>query len=294
MSEQDDPNPADDVLSSVVLSRFQAEELIHAHDRGIDQLYVSLDLGISESQVELTEAQVIFRDDVRLYWDQIHAIHADENSCFIVQDDDFEKIIAFSEAFNRVYSLMPTRSAPTLLISGIPMHRIKGTDPHQDTLSKLRTVKPVHGAVLDTATGLGYTAIEAARSADHVITIEVDPEVLEIARLNPWSISLFEHPKIERCIGDSYELVDSFEEQSFDIVLHDPPTIALDGDLYGRAFYTQLHRILKEGGRLFHYIGNPESPSGRSTTSGVIQRLQEVGFLDIQRAPEAFGVLARK
>jgi predicted methyltransferase len=294
MPEPDDSNPADDILSSVVLSRFQAEELIHAHDRGMDQLYMSLDLGISESLVELNEDQVIFRDDVRLYWDQIYAIHADENSCFLVQDDDFEKIIAFSEAFNRVYSLMPTRSAPTLLISGIPMHRIKGTDPHQDTLSKLRTVKPVHGSVLDTATGLGYTAIEAARSADHVITIEVDPEVLEIARLNPWSRSLFEHPKIERRIGDSFELVESFEEQSFDIVLHDPPTIALDGDLYGRAFYTQLHRILKEGGRLFHYIGNPESPSGRSTTPGVIQRLQEIGFLDIQRAPEAFGVRARK
>ncbi|MGD8632181.1 MAG: RsmD family RNA methyltransferase [Anaerolineales bacterium] len=294
MPEQADNRLENDLPMTTVLSHFQAGELIDAHEQGAEQHYVSLDLGISESLVQLTEDQVILRDDVRLYWDQIHAIHADENSCFLVQEDDFEKIITFSEEFNRVYSLLPTRSAPTLLVSGIPMHRIKDTDPLQDTLSKIKTVKPLHGVVLDTATGLGYTAIEAVRSADHVITIELDPEVLEIARLNPWSKRLFDHPRIERRVGDSYEMVGSFEEQTFDIVLHDPPTIALDGDLYGSVFYTQLHRILKENGRLFHYIGNPESPSGRSTTSGVIQRLNEVGFQDIRRAPEAFGIVARR
>jgi predicted methyltransferase len=283
-----DPEPV------VVLSHFQAQTLLDAHEQGLEHLFVSLDLGLSEQEVQLTEEQVIFHPEIHLYWDQIHAIHADENSCFLVRTDDFEKIISFSESLNRVYSLMPTRSAPTLLISGIPMHRIKDTDPQQDTLSKIKAVKPLNGEVLDTATGLGYTAIEAARTARKVITIELDSQVLEIARLNPWSKQLFDNPKIEQKIGDSYELVTSFEEHSFDIVLHDPPTIALDGDLYGEQFYRQLYRVLKDNGRLFHYIGNPDSPSGRSTTPGVIKRLSEVGFSDVRRAPEAFGVVATK
>lgn len=278
----------------VVLSHFQAQDLLDAHDQGIEQLFISLDLGLSEAEVQLTEEEVVFHSEIHLYWDQIHAIHADENSCFLVRTDDFEKIISFSETVNRVYSLMPTRSAPTLLVSGIPMHRIKDTDPMQDTLSKIKAVKPLNGNVLDTATGLGYTAIEAARTARKVITIELDPEVLEIARLNPWSRQLFENPRIEQKIGDSYEMVMPFDERSFDIVLHDPPTIALDGDLYGEQFYRQLFRLLKDKGRLFHYIGNPDSPSGRSTTPGVIKRLSEVGFSDVHRAPEAFGVVATK
>ncbi|MGD8621212.1 MAG: RsmD family RNA methyltransferase [Anaerolineales bacterium] len=294
MHNQANPEEPINTEPSVVLSHFQAEELLDAQDQGLENAYVSLDLGLSETQVQLTEDQVIFQSETHLYWDQIHEIYADENSCFLVRDDDFEKIITFSETFNRVYSLFPTRSAPTLLVSGLPMHRIRGTDPQQDTLTKIKSVKPILGEVLDTATGLGYTAIEAARSAERVLTIELDAEVLEIARLNPWSRRLFEDPKIEQQIGDSYEMVEKFANHTFDIVLHDPPTIALDGDLYGRAFYNHLYRILKKKGRLYHYIGNPESPSGQSTTSGVIKRLQEVGFREVQRAPEAFGVIAGK
>ena len=55
------------------------------------------------------------------------------------------------------------------------MHRIKGTDPIRDTKEKLKALGPVSGRVLDTATGLGYTAIEAAKTADHVLTLELDP-----------------------------------------------------------------------------------------------------------------------
>ncbi len=66
------------------------------------------------------------------------------------------------------------------------------------------------------------------------------------------------------------------------------------GDLYGRAFYEELYRVLQPGGRLFHYIGDPESPSGGTTTGGVIQRLTAARFIDIKRRPQAFGVTARK
>jgi len=52
--------------------------------------------------------------------------------------------------------------------------------------------------------GLGYTAIEAAHTSEHVITIELDPTVVEIARQNPWSRALFSNPKIERRVGGQF------------------------------------------------------------------------------------------
>jgi predicted methyltransferase len=68
--------------------------------------------------------------------------------------------------------------------------------------------------------------------------------------------------------------------------------MSLAGNLYSGAFYRELLRILKPNGRLFHYIGDPESASGRNITRGVIRRLQESGFTRITRRPEAFGVVA--
>jgi predicted methyltransferase len=146
--------------------------------------------------------------------------------------------------------------------------------------------------VLDTATGLGYTAIEAARTAERVITIELDPAGLEIARQNPWSRALFDNPRIEQIVGDAFEEVRCLPDLLFSRVIHDPPALSLAGELYSGAFYRELHRVLRRNGRLFHYIGDPESASGRNTTRGVLRRLQEAGFTRVARRPEAFGVVA--
>jgi len=181
-----------------------------------------------------------------------------------------------------------------MLISGIPMHRIKDTNPHQDTLNKIKAIAPVKGEVLDTATGLGYTAIEAAKTAGHVLTIEIDPTAQEIARLNPWSQALFENPQITQLIGDAFDMIERARPQSFSAIIHDPPMFSLAGDLYSLAFYQQAFRVLKHNGRVFHYIGDPESKSGARVTAGVIRRLQEAGFRRVTRAPRAFGVVAYK
>ena len=184
--------------------------------------------------------------------------------------------------------------APTMLISGIPMHRIKGIDPHRDTVQKIKTVAPVTGRVLDTATGLGYTAIEAAKTAEHVITIEIEPIVMEVARLNPWSRPLFQNPKITQVIGDVGEEIEGFEDEAFWRIIHDPPAFNLAGELYSGVFYGQLFRVLRRGGRLFHYIGNLESTSGRRVSRGAMRRLQEAGFSRVVRRPDAFGLVAYK
>jgi len=245
-------------------------------------------------EVVIEPEGVCFPNGDSLHWDAIEEISASENNCFVIEDGEPRKIQLFSEFTNLLYSLMPTRKAPTMLVSGIPMHRIKGTDPYRDTLEKIKTVKPVVGHVLDTATGLGYTAIEAARTADHVVTIELDPTALEIARLNPWSRALFDNPKITQRIGDSYDIVQELADQTFTRIIHDPPAFSLAGHLYSGEFYVELHRVLRRGGRLFHYVGNPESKSGGNITRSVIRRLQEAGFSRVARRPRAFGVVASK
>ena len=49
---------------------------------------------------------------------------------------------------------------------------------------------------------------------------------------------------------------------------------------------------LARRGRLFHYIGDLESPSGRIVARGAVRRLQEAGFARVTRRPEAFGLVA--
>jgi predicted methyltransferase len=141
---------------------------------------------------------------------------------------------------------------------------------------------------------LGYTAIEAARTAEHVITIEIEPAALEVARLNPWSRALFENPRIAQRVGDACEEIETFQDGAFTRIIHDPPAFSLAGDLYSGAFYRQLFRVLGRGGRLFHYIGDLDSRSGRTVVRGGVRRLQEAGFSRVVRRPKAFGLVAYK
>jgi predicted methyltransferase len=181
-----------------------------------------------------------------------------------------------------------------MLLAGFFMHRVKGSDPMRDTEAKLATLRPVMGTVLDTATGLGYTAIAAARTTFEVTTIELDPTVLEIARRNPWSSELFERPNIRQLVGDAAALVRDMPAASVDRIIHDPPVLALSGDLYGLAFYRELARVLRPGGRLFHYVGRPDSASGAKVGRGVARRLSDAGFARVTPAPTAFGYVAEK
>jgi predicted methyltransferase len=278
----------------IVLSHYQAEVLQSARKIEMAETTVSLDLNRSQAQVVLQAEGVQLPDGQVLDWQVIEEIEKSDSSCYLIVEGAAKAVQFFSEQTGRVYSLYPTRGAPTMLVSGIPMHRIKDTDPHADTLEKIRAAKPVVGRVLDTATGLGYTAIEASRTAEHVTTIELDPAALQVCRSNPWSQELFDNPKITQRVGDSFEVVAELDSGGYTRIIHDPPVFALAGDLYSSEFYGELHRLLRNNGKLFHYIGDPESKSGRSMTAGVMRRLQQVGFRQVTRAPRAFGVVAVK
>ncbi len=278
----------------VVLSHIQAQPLLQARAAGQTDAIASLDLNLTQTHVALDANGVALPDGQRLSWEVIERIAGDENSCFLVRESAARKIQSFSQETQRYYSLYPTALAPTMLLSGLPMHRIKDTDPHHDTLLKIKAASLTRGKTLDTCTGLGYTAIEAANVADEVITIELDPAAQEVARLNPWSQALFANPKIKQIIGDSAEEVERFDAATFSRIIHDPPMFSLGGELYAGAFYAELHRILKPGGKLFHYIGDLHSVSGARVSRGAMERLKRAGFRNVTPRPEAFGLVASK
>jgi len=276
-----------------VLSYFQTAPLLEARKMNRSTARSSVDLGLNEVNVNLEPGWVDFPENIKIPWELIEEIQLNHKACYLYENGNLEKIQRFSSTTNRFCSLYPTESAPTLVLGGFPMHRIKGTNPYLDTLSKIHALRPM-GAVLDTATGLGYTAIQASQNADSVTTIELDPAVLEVARLNPWSRDLFNNRKISLRVGDSFEVIQNLSDNDFTCILHDPPTISLAGDLFSLEFYNQLYRVLQRKGRLFHYIGDLESRSGHHLSRGIANRLSQVGFRRIQLEPRAFGILAYK
>ncbi len=278
----------------IILSYVQVEPLLLAKQKGLQSIEISPDLGLTMATVMLSAEGVVFPSAEQVTWQHIEKIKKSQTNCFVVEESQIRPVQVFSEYTNRMCSLLPTKRTPSMLIAGFTMHRIVDIDPMEDTLKKVATLAPIVGRVLDTATGLGYTAIEAAKTAEQAVTIELDPGAQEIAQLNPWSRALFDNPKISQIMGDAFEIVPTFEDNSFSRILHDPPVFSLAGELYSGAFYRQLFRILQRGGRLFHYIGDLNSKSSGTIAKGVIRRLQEAGFTRVVRRPEAFGVVAYK
>jgi len=277
---------------TLLLSSYQALALLAAKAKGKDKALSTADLGCSKAWPALSEEGVTFEGYAEVPWHTVEFLARQEQKVFLVEGDMVEAVNVFSETTRWVRSLAATKGAPTVLVSGKPMHRMKDFDPWEASKASVKALGPVRGRVLDTATGLGYTAIMEARAAREVVTIELDPAGIEIARLNPWSKELFTNPKITQVIGDSAEVVAKLPSSHFEAALHDPPTVPLAGALYGEAFYRDLLRVLMRNGRLFHYCGDPNSGLGAKVTEGVIKRLAQAGFSTVRRVPEAFGVTA--
>ncbi|MCX8062741.1 MAG: methyltransferase [Anaerolineales bacterium] len=277
-----------------ILSYIQARNLLDQFKQGRHRVEISLDLGLNTASVVLHPEGVSLPDGQLLGWDAVRQISEAETICYRIEGNIAYPIRAFGYDESRMVSLMPTKGAPTLLIGGLPMHRIKEVDPWEDTRRKLKAAGGAFGFVLDTATGLGYTAIQAAKTAHEVLTIEIEPAVIEIARQNPWSRELFANPKIHSLIGDTFEVIQDQPSNHFSLILHDPPMFSLAGELYSTEFYRQCVRILREKGRMFHYIGDLQSKMGAGVLRGVTRRLLEAGFSRVLRKPQAFGVLAIK
>ncbi len=265
----------------ILLSFTQASEMLNQFRRG-NQSRTSLDLGKTETVVSLHEGYVRLSAEARVSPDDLQMIAKCEDAIFAVRECGVEKVIRFSNETQRMYKLRPTADWPALEISSILMHRIKGTTPRRDAEAKLRLVSPVQGAVLDTCMGLGYTAILAASTAASVTVIEKDENVVEMARLNPYSQPLFQDRKITLIHGDAAQIIPDFGNATYDIVNHDPPSLSIAGELYADAFYADLLRILKPGGKLLHYTGAPGSRARRiDLSASVTRRLARIGFANV-------------
>jgi uncharacterized protein len=266
----------------MIISAYQAKQLLDAYKKE-KSVKVSLDLGLNESEVIIYD-RFVFPGGQTLTVSDIKKVIKKDTMCFFIEDSTIAKIAIFSEETNNYYKLVPTglASPPTIEISGIRMHVTKQFSPKEDTEKKISFVEPCTGKVLDTTTGLGYTAILAARTADEVWTYEIDMNVIELQKINPWSEELFTSQKIKRHHGDIFEEIKKLPAGYFDRIIHDPPRLALATLLYSQEFYNQFFRVLKKG-VLFHYTGDPGSKKGLDIRAGVIKRLQKSGFKNVER-----------
>ena len=77
--------------------------------------------------------------------------------------------------------------------------------------------------------------------------------------------------------------------------MHDPPRFSMGSELYTSEFYSQLHRVLKPKGVLYHYVGSPGSKHRkRDLQKGILTRLREAGFKQVKRNESTLGVVALK
>ena len=264
-----------------------AKQLLEGYSR------VSLDLGLSKVQVELEEDRVLLPNGSTVNASDLNKVAERKDSVFFPEGDELY-MVAISDS--HFYKLVPTDRAPTLEIDGIRMHRTKEITPDIDAREKINVLGVSGGRVLDTCTGLGYTAKAAlARGAGLVASIEIRHEVLKITRLNPWSREVFEDRRINLILGDTFRLLDVLPQEFFDYVIHDPPRFALAGSLYGQEFYQKLFDALNRGGELFHYTGEPGSRrQGINLSRGVRRRLKQTGFKDVVYHEEIRGIACRK
>jgi hypothetical protein len=180
--------------------------------------------------------------------------------------------------------LVPTEwGAPTFEIDGIKMLPTSKVSPLDDARRKVELVQPRGKVVLDTCGGLGYFAaccLEA--SATLVRSFEKNADVLWLRTLNPWSPdpdAPASGGRLELVHGDVSRAIAQIPDASVDALLHDPPRFGIAGELYSQAFYGELARVLRRGGRLFHYTGSPNKlTSGRDVPREVARRLESAGF----------------
>jgi predicted methyltransferase len=195
--------------------------------------------------------------------------------------DEFAPVSRFAGS---LIKLVPTEwGAPTFEIDGIKMLPTSKESPFEDARRKVALVEPHGKVLLDTCGGLGYFAACCLESGvARIHSFEKNADVLWLRTLNPWSPDP-EAPasdgRLQLTQADVSEAITQLADASVDALLHDPPRFGIAGELYSQVFYDQLARVLRRGGRLFHYTGSPNKlTSGRDVPREVEKRLEKAGF----------------
>lgn len=277
-----------------VVSGFHIQELLRNRSEYIN---ISLDLGLTLSQVKKTESELILPDGQRINTKDLEKANKRRHlqDCFLINNNLLYYIYSFEN--KSVYKLYEPHIdwPPTLWINSSMMHTVSVSKPTEEAVNKVGTLGKIKGNVLDTCFGLGYTSIELARAgADCIKTFEISQSVIQIAQLNPWSKEAFLNKKIKLENSDIYTKIKTLNEQEFDLILHDPPNVKIQGDLYSSEFYTKLYRVLKNNGKIYHFIGGGRIPHEYKVNyvRGVVNRLSKVGFRKVEKSYR--GVIAVK
>lgn len=274
----------------VYLTHFNLSILISALQENRESVTISTDLNLTRVTIPIVDRKIEIGGssfDLK----ELTLISKNLNGITLLKNGELENIEFFANGY---FKLRPTEFAPTLEIDGIRMHRTKDIDPWEDSRRKVAYVVKPGDYVLDTCGGLGYTALWAVQfEARKVISVEKNPAVIRIRELNPHSYGL-KNERIETLKDDIYKKIADFDDIIFDSIIHDPPKFSLAGELYGFEFYSQLFRVLKPGGRIFHYVGDPYSKGrGRLFLEGIEKRMKKAEFI-VKQVPEDLGIIAWK
>ena len=243
-----------------LLTRPLAESLTRARDAGTGEWTGSLDLGRSTGTATLAADHWQWKGETYAYPGKTK-----DRTLYYWDGEEFLAISRFGSA---LIKLVPTDwDAPTFEIDGIKMLPSAQVSPFE----------------LDTCGGLGYFAACCLEGGvTRIRSFEKNPDVLWLRTLNPWSPDPDAESSGGRLAlsqGDVSQEIEGLETASVDAILHDPPRFGIAGELYSQVFYDQLARVIRKGGRMFHYTGAPNKlTSGRDVPREVAKRLEKAGF----------------
>lgn len=259
-----------------LLVRDVAEALLAARDSGAKAWTGSLDLGRSSGEITLAAETWAWRGGHHPYPGKLK-----DRTIYFREGDGFAPAARFSGS---LIKLVPTVwGAPTFEIDGIKMLPTSKASPFVDAQRKVALIEPRGKIVLDTCGGLGYfSACCLEAGAAHIHSFEKNADVLWLRTLNPWSPDPEDGAsggRLQLNHADVAQAISRIPDASIDALLHDPPRFGIAGELYSQAFHDQLARVLRRGGRLFHYTGSPNKlTSGRDVPREVAKRLEKAGF----------------
>jgi predicted methyltransferase len=135
----------------------------------------------------------------------------------------------------------------------------------------------------------------SAKYADEVFTFERDDNVIGLCRLNPFSQELFTNKKIKLKEASIFDEISKLKSESFDRIIHDPPTFKVSPELYSDGFYKELYRVMKKGGILYHYAPAPGKTKGKAFYENIIKHIKAATeFKNIAYHEKSSGIRAVK
>ena len=253
------------------------ETLRRAQRKGQATISASFDLGRSEQTATLSAAGFELGGFTYPWPEKIR-----DRTVYYFDGESFEALSRFGQY--GLIKLVPTDwGVPTFEIDGIKMLPSAKVSPLEDARTKVALVQPAGKVVLDTCGGMGYFAQSCLEAGvAKILSTERNEDVLWLRTHNPWSPdpdSDFAAGRLQLTHGDVTSHILSVADASVDAVLHDPPRFGIAGELYSLDFYRQLARVIKPGGKLFHYTGAPNKlTSGRDVPAEVAGRVVQAGF----------------